>query len=319
MSIIQRRADSGVKSGKYVAAVDMRKQFFSTDYGLSFTEKKCNFTYITVAVAILEDTGNVFVANANDNNNIFVSKDNLATVSVFYPNYDWADILGIEITRNGDKLYALSDRYMSILDGQTGALISKTVMNASDVLQEFAVSANGKFIAVASKKTIIGSDQYGSSWNISIPIESSSSTKNQLYDMVMSGDGRCIFYSYVSGSEDYNGLFRLHSSDGFTTRERISVAGINDYYVPIRIYVSHTGQHILLCYSSQGNYISHDFGRSFTALSDMNNTSLFSMSSNGKYIYCINGAALYRSADYGNTFSLALSGINSSYKLAISK
>ena len=84
--------------------------------------------------------------------------------------------------------------------------------------------------------------------------------------------------------------------------------------------MSHTGKYIILIYgSSQGNWISRDFGRSFTRLVGMDDATQFVMSSNGKYIYCINGSALYRSADYGNTFSLALSGINSSYMIAISK
>ena len=117
----------------------------------------------------------------------------------------------------------------------------------------------------------------------------------------MSGDGKYIFYSFKSASLDYNGIFRVHCDD-WDTVDRISVAEINNYYIPTQICVSHTGKYIILIYgSSQGNWISRV------------------MSSNGKYIYCINGSALYRSADYGNTFSLALSGINSSYMIAISK
>lgn len=317
MSIIQRRADSGARSGKYVAVVYMSKQFFSTDYGLSFTEKKYNFTYLPVAVAISEDMGDVFVLTHGMTNNIYVSRDSFDTTNIIKPNTLFDNVLGMDITKNGEMMCVLGDTYERTIDIPNGTLL-QNILNESFKARKIAVSANGKLKVVAGEYSILGSNDNPKVWNISIPIDSPS-TKNQFYDMVMSGDGRCIFYSYVSGSEDYNGLFRLHSSDGFTTRERISVAGINNYYVPIQICVSYTGKHILLKYSSQGTYISHDFGRSFTKLVDLSDASQFAMSSNGKYIYCINGAALYRSADYGNTFSLALSGVHSAYKLAISK
>ena len=64
----------------------MGKQFFSTDYGMSFTEKKCNFIYLPASVVILEDTGDVFVATRGSINNIYVSRDGLVTTNLIKPN-----------------------------------------------------------------------------------------------------------------------------------------------------------------------------------------------------------------------------------------
>lgn len=321
MSIIQRRADSGVKSGKYVAAIYTGKQFFSTDYGLSFTEKKCNFIYLSASVAILEDTGDVFVATRGSINHIYVSRDGLVTTNLIKPNTLFEDIVGMDITKDGNTLFILGEyQYLCKIDIQTNTIIKRNQLNVDYKMHKLAVSRDGRYIVIAGDSFMHGSNDYSLTLKLSKQIEDPYSTGNKLNDMVMSGDGKYIFYSFKSASLDYNGIFRVHCDD-WDTVDRISVAEINNYYAPTRICVSHTGKHILLQYGngSQGNWISHDFGRSFTRLVGTDGVTQFVMSSNGKYIYYINGAALYRSADYGNTFSLALSGINSSYKLAISK
>ena len=320
MCIIQRRADSGVKSGKYVAAIYMGKQFFSTDYGLSFTEKKCNFIYLSASVAILEDTGDVFVATRGSINNIYVSRDGLVTTNLIKPNTLFEDITGMDITKDGNTLFVLGEyQYLRKIDIQTNTIIEGNWLNVDYKMHKLAVSRNGRYIVIAGDSFMHGSNDYSLTLKLSKQIEYPYSTSNKLNDMVMSGDGKYIFYSFKSASLDYNGIFRVHCDD-WDTVDRISVAEINNYYIPTQICVSHTGKYIILIYgSSQGNWISRDFGRSFTRLVGMDDATQFVMSSNGKYIYCINGSALYRSADYGNTFSLALSGINSSYMIAISK
>lgn len=318
MSIIQRRADSDAKGGKYVVVVDRSKQFYSNNYGASFTERNTRFTYIVESAAISEDTGDVFVATrGSSTKTLLFSRDGLATTNPILPNTIFENILVIDVAMKGEKLYVLGDGYIRIIDVKAGTFTGEW-LNSSTEARKLAVSSNGKYLVYAGKPIMYGSYDYGSLFSMMKQLASPQATKNEFKDMVMSGNGKYIFYSYVSGSLDYNGIFRIHGLDDWNTVDRISVAEINNYYIPIKMHVSHTGKHIILEYesSTQGYWISHDFGRSFTRLPDAYK---YAMSSNGEYIYYISGVSLYRSIDYGKTFAVALSGINSSYKLAISK
>lgn len=318
MSIIQRRADSDAKSGKYVAAIYMRKQYLSTDYGETFIESNKDFTYLPAGAAIAEKTGEIFVVTKSTYNSVFVSRDNFATADVFaLPGVQFDNVGGVGITNNGETLYILDiNSSLWTINTQTNAFTVER-LNTGYEIEKLAMSSNGKYRVLTGKKYMFSYNDYGVANSVK-EIASPSSTYNALKDVVMTGDGKYVFYSFESGSSAYAGTFRLHQLDNWATVDRISVYGLNDLVAPLQICVSYTGKHIILRYTSYGNWISHDFGRSFTKL-PIENVNDIIMSSNGKYIYYRYFSSLYRSNDYGNTFSLVLDALNSSYVLAISK
>lgn len=315
MSIIQRRADSDAKSGKYVAAIDRWKQYLSTDYGKTFIESNINFNYLPAGAAIAEKTGEIFVVSRGSYNSVFVSRDNFATLNSLDFARNLTDVVVVEIAKNGEELYILdNNRGLWTLNVPTNTGAVEWLSDGYGICK-FSVSSNGKYRVRTGKQYMWGYNDYRH--NLLKEIASPYATNNELKDVAMSGDGKYIFYSFVSGSLDYNGIFRIHWLGDWNTVDRISVAGINNYYIPVQICVSHTGKHVILRYTgSTGSWISHDFCRSFTKLPDADD---YIMSSNGKYVYYRYDSILYRSNDYGNTFSLVLYQIHGNYALAISK
>lgn len=253
----------------------------SENYGLNFIEIRSSLvSYSAISASAISADGKYMIMADNDTGQVYVSSDRGVTwVMVMY------------------------------LSPENSPLQTKCVA---------AMSADGRYQAVAYKGAVLKSTNYGDTWQ---DITNPNLTDTQVTAIAISSDGR---YQLMAT----NGSFVYHSTDYGSSWQQIGYFGLSDLR---SIAISADGKYIVavenVSGSSGGVFRSTDYGVTWTKI--LGNASSYgvpylssTMSADGRYhtllasSLSVSPSQIYRSVDYGVTWRLtSVPGITNLYNM----
>jgi hypothetical protein len=304
--------------GVYVYAGSYDSSFYySTDSGSTWTTSSGTNSTNFIGLSCSYD-GKYLIAGRYAGNTVYLNNSTLSNGGGNWTDTGVASSQGnCAISQNGT--YMLTNNgttswKLSTDGGSTWSTLPSPV-NGSNVKCGCAMSYTGQYMIVGYGSTggIYYSRDYGSSWYLitnstSYTVSQGTSRTN----MSMSASGAYALANNSSKTTYFlmKGYINNYTSMSFKTLTTFDTTGTTDWCT----YCSYTGQYIYTCAAATTIYRSSDYGSSWSSTTLSYGMYGICCSWDGSIVYAAGNGYIYKSTDYGVSFTQVKSGLNSNLR-----